>query len=292
MCSIKVDKKINFQNEEIPNKNQIFPKVRQELPQLPFIACLIGSSGQGKSTTCINLIKKYVDDNAFDKMVLFSPTSVPDEKTGLSSDDRFLQLPLTEMYPTYSDDILEDFLERQKEEIKEFKDYQEDMKVWKKYMANPDNQELEEKALEIFERTGSVPPVCDIERYPSSLIILDDMGDDASIKKTGKSKLNNFVCRIRHNLCSFITNYQSMYQCPTTIRRQVNLYIIFKTGDEKYLRSIYQECSAGDMTWLTFRKMFEMLEDRHQFVMIDMKAKNKNRKYRINFDSYLDVAGR
>lgn len=287
--SIKIDKKIDFKNEEIKNRNQTFPKVSEDLPSLPFIAALIGSSGQGKSTTCINFLQKYIDENAFDRIALFSPTSVPDEQTGLTADDRFFQLPVTEMFSSYSDEDLEDLIDTQKREIKEYKDYMRDKKTWEAYLKNPDNDKLEEECLEIMERTGSLPPVTDLKRYPSGLIILDDLGDDVSIKKTGKSKLNNFVCRIRHSLFSFITNYQSLYQCPATIRRQVNLYIIFKTQDEKYLQSLYQEIAAGDMTFPTFKKLFSMLENRHDFILINLKAKDPKRKYRINFDQYLDV---
>jgi len=287
--SIKIDKKIDFKNDEIKNRNQIFPKVDEDLPALPFICALIGSSGQGKSTTCINLLQKYVNDNAFDKVVLFSPTSVPDERTGLTADDRFFQLPITEMYSQYSDDVLEDVIERQKQEIKIYKDYIQDKKIWKEYLNDPTNSELEHKALQIYERTGVLPPECHMKRYPSGLIIMDDLGDDTSIKKTGKSKLNNFVCRIRHSLFSFITNYQNLTQCPSTIRKQVNLYIIFKTQDDKYLKTIYEEVAAGDMRFATFKKLFEMLPNRHDFLLINLKSKDPKRKYRINFDQYLSI---
>ena len=79
--TINVIKKIQFPNKEIKNVNQIFPKMPVELPQLPFIAVLIGSSGTGKTTTACNLIEKYQQHNAFDRICLFSPTGTPDETT-------------------------------------------------------------------------------------------------------------------------------------------------------------------------------------------------------------------
>lgn len=291
--SISINKVVDFPNEEIKNKNQIFPQMpdSENLIPLPFIACFVGASGAGKTTSCINLVKRYVENNAFDKMVLFSPTGVPDERTSLTADDRYLKLPFTELYSEYSDDLLEDFMERQKDDIKEFKDFLKDKKNWEKYMNDPSNPELEEKAFEIYERRGVVPPECETpwKRYPSALIILDDLGDDPSIKKTGKSKLNNFVSRIRHALCSFITNYQSLYMCPPTIRKQINTWIIYKSQDEKYLKSIYQECCSGDMRFDTFKKIFDLFENRHDFLLINMKAKDRSKKYRINFNKFLDI---
>jgi len=286
--SIRVVKQIDFKNEDIKNKNQIFPKVSEHLIQLPFIALLIGSSGQGKTTTCLNFIKKYIDENAFDRIALFSPTSVPDERTGISADPRFLQLPITDMYADYTDDDLIDLMERQKDEIKEYKEYLEDIKTWEKYCNNP-TEELEDQCLEIYERTGNIPPHTELKRYPSGLIIMDDLTD--TLQKTGRGcKLNGFICRIRHNLFSWIGNFQSLSQASSTIRKQCNLFFIFKSSSQKALEQIYNECCSGDMNFKTFLEMFDMLQNRHDFILINLKAKDPKRKYRINFDKYLEIS--
>ena len=288
---INVDKVINFKNSEIKNKNQQFPIMPPELPALPFNLILVGSSGAGKTTTLCNLLAAYQQQNAFDRIALFSPTGVPDEDTGLTADPRLSDpnLGITDMFEKYSDDDLENIINEQKELIVEYKEYLDDMKLWREYCKNPDDDKLEEKAFDMMERRGELPPTCDIDRYPSSLVILDDMGDDLSIKKSGKSKLNNFVCRIRHALFSFASCYQALAQCPATIRKQCNLWIIYKTQDVKYLNKIWSECCAGDMNFDKFLKLFNMLEHRHEFIMIDMKAGNIKRKYRMNFDKFLDI---
>lgn len=284
--NIRVSKKIDFKNEDIKNHNQIFPKVSEHLVQLPFIALLIGSSGQGKTTTCLNFIRKYVDENAFDRIALWSPTSVPDERTQISADPRFLQLPLTNMYSEYADEDLVELMELQKDEIKEYKDYLDDMKTWNRYCKTP-TPELEDKCLEMYDRTGNCPPYTELKRYPSGLIIMDDLTD--TLQKTGRNcRLNGFICRIRHNLFSWVGNFQSLSQCPPTIRKQCNLYFIFKSSSQKALEGIYHECCSGDMDFKTFMKMFSMLENRHDFILINLKAKDPKRKYRINFDRYLE----
>jgi hypothetical protein len=294
--SISIGKIVNWKNDEVKNKNQQFPKLPEDLhlPELPFIALLIGNSGAGKTTTAHNLLKRYQSNGkvkAFDRIVLFSPTGTPDQTTGLTADPRLSnpELDITDMYDTYTDDTLEDIMEEQKDKIVEFKDFLEDTKLWNRYINDMRNEDLEADVLEMFNRRGHLPPQTDLKRFPSSLCILDDMGDDVSIKKSGKSKLNNFVCRIRHALFSFMANYQSLVQCPATIRKQCNLWIIYKTQDHKYLKKIHEECCSGDMKFTTFQKMFNMLTDRHDFIMINMKAKDINKKYRLNFDTFLDV---
>ena len=294
--SITIEKIVNWKNNEVKNRNQQFPKMPEDLhlPELPFIALLIGNSGAGKTTTAHNLLQRYQSNGkvkAFDRIVCFSPTAAPDPSTGITPDPRLSnpELGITDMFDTYDDDTLEDIMEQQKEKITEFKDFIEDTKLWNKYINDMGNVDLEEEVLQMFNRRGHLPPTTDLTRYPSSLCILDDMGDDISIKKSGKSKIVNFVCRIRHALFSFMANYQAIAQCPATIRKQCNLWIIYKTQDHKYLKKIHEECCSSDMKFDTFKKMFDLLDDRHDFIMINMKAKQLNKKYRKNFDTFLNI---
>ena len=289
MPHIAKTKKVHFPNHNISNKNQVFPKMPAEahLPALPFICLSIGSSGAGKTTTALNLLKRYQDNGAFDRISLFSPTGVPDTSTGIAADSRYLSpdYRITDYIPEYSDDLLEEIMDQQREKIAEFRDHLKTKKKWEKYLETGD-EDLANKLGQLMQEGTELPPECDLDRYPSSLVIMDDLGDDVSVKLTGKSKLNNFVCRIRHALFSYLGNYQSMTQASRTMRKQCNLWIIFKTQDEKNLKQLYQECCSGDMKFATFLEMFKQLENKHDFVMIDMKAPPE-KKYRINFDTYI-----
>ena len=127
--SITIDKKINFENKEVKNKNQQFPRLPEELhlPALPFIAILVGSSGAGKTTTAHNLIDKYQNNGkvkAFDRICLFSPTGAPDEDTGMTADPRLSNpaLGITDMHDRYSDETLENIIGEQKEKIVDYKE--------------------------------------------------------------------------------------------------------------------------------------------------------------------------
>jgi hypothetical protein len=66
------------------------------------------------------------------------------------------------------------------------------------------------------------------------------------------------------------------------------LWIIYKSQDTKNLKNIWSECCANDMQFQKFLQLFEMLDGRHEFVMIDMKAPIE-RKYRLNFDKFVDI---
>ena len=289
MPRISKTRTVNFPNANIRNKNQIFPKMPPEayLPALPFICLSIGSSGAGKTTTALNLLKRYQDNNAFDRITLFSPTGVPDEKTGIAADSRYLDpdYRIEDYLPEYSDDLLEEVIDQQREKIAEYHEHLKVKKLWESYLESGDEMDAM-KLQQLMDEGTALPPECEMERYPSSLVIMDDLGDDINVKLTGKSKLNNFVCRIRHALFSYLGNYQSMTQASRTMRKQCNLWIIFKTADEKNLRNMYQECCSGDMNFKTFLEMFKQLENKHDFVMIDMKAP-PSKKYRINFNTFV-----
>ena len=176
-------------------------------------------------------------------------------------------------------------MDQQRDKIAEYRDHLKLKKMWEKYLETGD-EGLANTLGQLMQEGAELPPECELERYPSSLVIMDDLGDDASVKLTGKSKLNNFICRIRHALFSYLGNYQSMTQASRTARKQCNLWLIFKTQDEKNLKSLYQECCSGDMKLPTFLAMFKELENKHDFIMIDMKAA-PDKKYRINFDTYI-----
>jgi len=285
MPRINVTKKVDFPNTLIRNKNQCFPKMPAEssLPQLPFICLSIGSSGAGKTTTALNLLKRYQDNDAFDRIALFSPTGCPDEHTGLAADSRYLDpmYRITDLHPEYTDETLEELMGEQREKIAEFKKFLKIKKMWEKFLETND-QDLALKLYQLMENGTALPPECDMTRYPSSLVIMDDTGDDAK----GSRRLNTFVSRIRHCLCSYMGNYQSMTQASRTMRKQCNLWVIFKSSDSKNLRQIYEECCSGDMKFDTFMEMFKQLENKHDFIMVDMRAP-PHKKYRINFDTFI-----
>ena len=85
-----------------------------------------GKTGSGKSTALIRMIKAYCDAGVFQKVILISPTAAYDQK--------YKMLPLTAIHEDYSDELLTEVMEEQKEDMEEFKQSAEDIKLYDKYM--------------------------------------------------------------------------------------------------------------------------------------------------------------
>ena len=95
-------------------------------PHMTFM--ISGKTGSGKSTALIRMLKAYCDAGVFQKLILISPTAAYDAK--------YKMLPLTEIHEDYSDSLLNEIMEEQKADIDEFKQNEEDTKIYNKFMRN------------------------------------------------------------------------------------------------------------------------------------------------------------
>ena len=86
-----------------------------------------GKTGSGKSTALIRMLKAYCDAGVFQKVILISPTAAYDQK--------YKMLPLTATHEDYSDSLLDEVMEEQKEDMEEYKQNEEDIRLYTKYMA-------------------------------------------------------------------------------------------------------------------------------------------------------------
>jgi hypothetical protein len=59
------------------------------------------------------MVKSYTDNDVFQKIVVISPT--------VQFDEKFKILPLTEVYEEYSDELLGQIMEQQKEDMDKYK---------------------------------------------------------------------------------------------------------------------------------------------------------------------------
>ena len=75
------------------------------------------------------MCKAYCSAKVFQKLILISPTA--------DTDLKYQQLPLTETYTEYSDDLLDDLINQQNADIMNWKDTDKQIKLYKKYMKKP-----------------------------------------------------------------------------------------------------------------------------------------------------------
>ena len=96
-----------------------------------------GKTGSGKSTALIQMLKAYCDSGVFQKVVLISPTAAYDAKYKL--------LPLSAVHEDYSDELLSDIMEEQKEDMEEYQQTEEDIRLYQKFMRHKAEQGFQKK---------------------------------------------------------------------------------------------------------------------------------------------------
>jgi len=236
-----------------------------------------GKTGSGKSTALIRMLKAYCDAGVFQKLILISPTA--------SYDVKYKMLPLTDVHEEYSDDLLDEIMEEQKADMEEYKQNEEDIKLYTKYMSGKrlSNKELLRLYTMLNPMTDElVKPVQTFDKLPYTAVVLDDLGGTPAFRN-GNNFLNSIVCKSRHYLTNFYVCVQHPYQCPRALRSQCSHVMLFATKDKKLLEELAKEnCShlAPDQ----FVQLFQhATADPHSFMLCDFKT-NEVRK---NFDEVL-----
>ena len=67
-------------NEEIKIRTYPPVKVKENLPDLSYLAAIVAQRGSGKTNALIRLIQHYDATAAFEKVILFCPSWVTDRK--------------------------------------------------------------------------------------------------------------------------------------------------------------------------------------------------------------------
>lgn len=238
-----------------------------------------GKTGSGKSTALIRMLKAYSDANVFQKMVLISPTAAYDAK--------YKMLPLTEVHEDYSDSLLSQIMEEQKEDMDEYQQIEADRKLYDKFMKRKrlSKQEL----LRLYTMINPVTeeldrPVQRFDRLPYLAVILDDLGGTSAFRN-GNNFLNSIVCKSRHYKTNFFVCVQHPYQCPRALRSQCSHVILFSTKDKKLLEELAKE-NCSHLTPEQFIEMFQYATNKpHDFMLCDFQRD----EVRKNFDEVLAI---
>jgi hypothetical protein len=195
-----------------PIKTTKKPPPRSINPNLPpcyFTSIFIGSKGSGKTYSLIKLLKNYEkyplydnDNNKLDmRVIVFCPTilsaanPIYETLKYLDHDDIILD---------YSDDKLLDKLDDIEAEKQEIEDYNEYLKVWKKFIKINENVNLlTPDELVILNKYEFTEPelIKDKPKYKHpriNFLVFDDLVGDANAFKRGHSAINNLTIRHRH----------------------------------------------------------------------------------------------
>ena len=246
----------------------------------PHMTWLIsGKTGSGKSTALIRMLKAYCDAGVFQKAILISPTA--------GFDAKYKMLPLTDVYEEYSEPLLNEIMEEQKADIEEFKQIEEDNKLYSKFMRK--KQLTKAELLRLYTMINPMTeeldrPVQRFDKMPYTAIVLDDLGGTSAFNN-GNNALNSIVCKSRHYLTNFFVCVQHPYQCPRAMRSQCSHVMLFATKDKKLLEELAKE-NCSHLTPEQFVSLFQHATgEPHSFMLCDFK-KDEVRK---NFDEVLKI---
>eukprot|EP01043_Picozoa_sp_COSAG02_P012993 COSAG02_NODE_513_length_20826_cov_323.015246_4_plen_279_part_00 len=238
-----------------------------------------GKTGSGKSTALIRMLKAYCDSGVFQKVILISPTAAYDAK--------YKMLPLTQVHEDYSDGLLNQIMEEQKEDIEHYKQTDEDIKLYNKFMSK--KQMTKKELLRLYTMLNPMTeefekPIQTYDKVPYTAVILDDLGGTSAFRN-GNNSLNSIVCKSRHYLTNFFVCVQHPYQCPRALRSQCSHVMLFATKDKKLLEELAKE-NCSHLTPDEFTQLFQhATQEPHSFMLCDFK-KNEVRK---NFDEVLKI---
>ena len=279
---IKSTKIKTIKNTPIHEKCRDCRKIPQGLfkPHMTFMVS--GKTGSGKSTAVIHMLKAYTDNKVFQKMILISPTAAYDEKYKL--------LPMTSVHEDYSDQLLEEIMNEQKEDVEQYKETQENIILYKKFINSTVKTKFtKDELLRLYNMldpmTGEISePFQEYDKLPYMAVILDDLGGTPAFRN-GNNFLNSIVCKSRHYLTNFFICVQHPYQCPRALRSQCSHTIIFQTKDKKLLEELARE-NCSHLTPDEFIKLFQYATTgQHDFMLCDFK----NNEVRKNFDEILSL---
>ena len=292
--------KLNGLNNEPVKTNKKTPpmSINKDLPPCYFTSIFIGSKGSGKTYSVVKLLKNYEKYPIYDsdgnkltmRVIVFCPTINSSANPIYES---LKHLDENDIILDYSDDKLLDKLHEIEEEKQFIEDYKEYVTVWKKYMKIDEDMSLlhhdELLILSKFDFTDPENMKKPEYKHPIiNFLIFDDLVGDAHAFKKSHSALNNLCIKHRHLQCNLIFTTQYIKAIPPVIRRNLDIFIIFKFANVKSVtEQIYPEIS-GIIKEEEFELLFDYAtENKHNALIIDQTLKQNI--FKLNWDVALKI---
>ncbi|MEY2703553.1 MAG: Poxvirus protein [Bacteroidota bacterium] len=275
-------------NLPVKHKNIKYPQPLKSsgLPNNYFVCLAIGSRGSGKTYSVVKLIKYYEDEGVYDeegnlheiRTIIISPT--------FKSNPIFLSLKSLDdddIHEEYSDDLLNQIVEQIEEENEQIKKYQEDLKLYKKFIRIKTLKELTPYELLRLHALDFKPPIQPLYTQTRVVhLICDDLVATGAYKATGKSALTNLCIKNRHKgICMYFLA-QSSKQVPRICRVNASLLLLYKFNSDEMTEDLYETVS-GCLTKEQFKDIYnEATKEKYNFLCVD--ATKNDIEFRQNFD--------
>jgi hypothetical protein len=270
----------NLENKEITVKHKYKFQSPKNLPKQFFLCGIIGSRGSGKSNSAclINQFYKNYVDNIY--------LVCPNYENELKLKEQFIESDNVHIYTDPTNETIQTIIDSINNEIKIYKDYVEQLKIWNKFLKIKRIEELSDMEIIEIEKMNYQPPEkIRYTYYPTTLLILDDCINTQLYAQNNKT-LNNLAIRHRHLYTNIIFISQHYYSIPRILRTNCSWYLLFNMRDERLLKNIFEEVSNLFNNYDEFKAIFNYAtQEPHTFLYIDTDTKKNN--IRKNFDNVI-----
>ena len=277
----------SIQNEGLKYKSLPTPDTSEGLFRLHTRAAFIGPRGSGKTNAVVLLARRYLDDRSINRVFIISPTYDSNRIFDLLEprpEDIFKN-----MQTCLAD--LNTIVAKVKQMTEEYNEYEKIaiiFKKWKAFLAGkgpplplPMYNKLENLG---FREPEKIP-------RPAPLLIIDDMSHSDLYTPSKKNGFINLCLRHRHlfqvGLSIFMLVQTFKTGIPKCLRQNIQQFFLWPTHDMSQLESMYEEF-ANMCTKEDFMEMFQRATSgKHNFMTIDMNAREPLLRFRKNFDEIL-----
>ena len=276
-------------NKPVKYKKIPYPQPREGngLPLNFFLGLCIGARGSGKTVSCVKLIKYYETEGCYNekgeripiRTILISPTyqsnPIFDSLNSLDEDD---------IYEDYSDSLLLEILDQIEEEKHEILEYQEKLRVYKKFLRTESANSFTQEELIILNMLNFEAPIKPRFTHPPIIhLIFDDLVGTQAFKTTGRSALTNLAIKNRHKGINMWILSQSSKQIPKIIRINASLLLLYKFNSDEMLDDLYETVS-GCLTKNEFQSLYDHATlEKYNFLCVDTTKKDTEIKQNFEY---------
>jgi hypothetical protein len=158
-----------------------------------------------------------------------------------------------------------------------------DIIILTKDKSEPLYEWLETKGIDVQEGLHNLPDLNKFDKDVNHLVIIDDL-----MLAKNQDQVQEYFIRCRKKNVTIIYLAQHFYKIPIIVRQNSNYFVILKAGNKKSLNLMLNEFAVGvDKDQLL--KMYEMAtKDKFNFLLINCDESDPTKKYRHNFDKFLN----
>ena len=159
-----------------------------------------------------------------------------------------------------------------------------DILVLTKDKAEPLYEYLETKGVNVQEGLHNLPDLNKFDKDVNHLIVIDDL-----MLAKNQDQVCEYFMRCRKKNVTIIYLCQHFYKCPILVRQNSNYFVILKAGNKKSLNMVLSEFAVG-VSKEQLQNMYEYAtKDKFNFLLINCDEGDPHKKYRHNFDEFLDI---